>query len=188
MEGAFRELRPEPVEELTEARARERGDDDGIGRSQLVEGRRGRGRGRGRHEIGFRVDRDDGGERRLREARDGLEVGRGMLRERMQVRDDFGVRDPPYGRGAHRFMQPVLGFEQAGRVGEDVLGVVARQHAHDRTSGGLRLGRDDSEVLADQRIEEGGLPDVGAAGQHDRSASGHGTKLQCGMRSAECGV
>src|SRR5437660_115190 len=91
----------------------------------------------------------------------------------MQVRDDLGRLDRPQRRGAHRFVQAVLRLEQAGRVGEDELRVPTREQADHGETGGLRLGRDDRQVFADQGVQEGRLADVGAAGEDHRPALRH---------------
>src|SRR6266566_1724122 len=61
------------------------------------------------------------------------------------------------------------------QVGDD-LGVVDGAQAGDAQARGLRLGGNDGQVLADQGVEERGLPDVGSAGEDDGSAAGHGRK------------
>src|SRR2546421_714819 len=94
----------------------------------------------------------------------------------MQVRDDLRPLDGPQRGGAHRLVQAVFGFEQAGRVGEHELRVALCEQTDDGQAGGLRLWRDDRQVLADHGVQEGRLADVGAAGQYDRATSGHDGK------------
>ena len=55
---------------------------------------------------------------------------------------------------------------------EDVLGVALGPDAGDRKPGGLRFRTDDGKVLADERVQEGGLADVGGAGEGDVTSSG----------------
>ena len=47
------------------------------------------------------------------------------------------------------------------------------EQADDGKAGGLRLGGDDREVLADEGVQERGLPHVGFPGQGDEPAAGH---------------
>src|SRR3989449_7397690 len=101
----------------------------------------------------------------------------------MEVGDHVGVGERAQRVGAHRLMEPVLGREQPGGVGDDELRVVAREDPHDRHAGGLRLGRDDGEMLADEGIEQGGLADVGPAGEDDGAALGHRRKVHAEMEA-----
>ena len=57
---------------------------------------------------------------------------------------------------------------------EDVLGVAFGPEADDREPGGLGPRAHDGEVLADERVEQGGLADVGGAGEGDVAGAGHG--------------
>src|SRR5205809_698518 len=93
---------------------------------------------------------------------------------KLQVRDDLGVRDCPQRGGAQRFVQRVLGLEQPGRGGDDELRVVPREQTDHWQAGGLRLGGDDREMLADQGVQERGLADVGFPGQGHDPAARHG--------------
>ncbi len=59
-----------------------------------------------------------------------------------------------------------LGLEDAGGVDEDDLAFGAMDDAVVRVSGGLRLGRDDGDLGADEGVEERGFANVGAANEH----------------------
>ena len=50
----------------------------------------------------------------------------------MQIRDELRVVDGAQRGSPHDLVELVFGLEQAGRVGEDVLGVVPREQAYDR--------------------------------------------------------
>src|SRR5205807_2403463 len=78
--------------------------------------------------------------------------------------------------GAHRLVQAVFGFEQAGRVGEHELRVALREQTDHGQAGGLRLWRDDRQVLANQGVLERGLPDIGTPRKHHGSTTGHERK------------
>src|SRR2546429_2958820 len=130
MKGALGEVRAQRVEERVETDPGEGGNDDTGGWGRLGEV------GGGWNEIGLRIDRDDRRPGHAVELRHLRERGRGKLRQRMQVRDDLGVRDGPQGGGPHRLVQLVLGLEQPGRVGEDELSVVAREQTDYRQAGG----------------------------------------------------
>jgi len=95
----------------------------------------------------------------------------------MQIGDDVRVRDGAHGGVAHRLVQRVLGLEQPGAVGEDELRVIASEETHDGDASGLRLRRYDGQVLSDEGVEQGGLADVGSAGEGDGAAAGHDRKL-----------
>ena len=49
-----------------------------------------------------------------------------------------------------RRLEQVAGVEQPGQIVKDVLGVALGADAGDGEAGGLRLGADDGEVLADR--------------------------------------
>ena len=66
------------------------------------------------------------------------------------------------------------GLEQARQVVEDVLGVVLGAEAGHGQAGGLGPRAHDGQVLADQGVEEGGLADVGRAGEGDVAGARHG--------------
>ena len=78
---------------------------------------------------------------------------------------------------AHTGLHEVGGVEQTGQVVEDVLGVALGPEAGDgrRVAWGARAH--DGEVLADERVEQRGLADVGGAGEGDVAGAGHGGKV-----------
>jgi hypothetical protein len=58
-----------------------------------------------------------------------------------------------------------------GRIDEDVLAVRLREDPGDEVARGLRLGRDDGNLLADQAVEQARLAGVGTPGDADRAAA-----------------
>src|SRR6266436_8447146 len=60
-----------------------------------------------------------------------------------------------------------------GRVDEDVLAVLACQDAGDQMPRGLRFGRDDGELFADQPVEQARFPGIRATGNAYRAAAPH---------------
>src|SRR5213082_365427 len=141
--------------------------------------------GGGWREIGFRVHGHDRGSGRTIEFRHLCQRGGRILRERVQVGDNLGVVDGAQGGGAHGDVQLVFGLEQSGRVREDVLGVVAREQADHGEAGGLGLGGDDGEVLANQSVQEGGFPNIRSPCQHDCSAPGHKEKATASRKDVK---
>src|SRR5258708_4078454 len=97
--------------------------------------------------------------------------------------------------GSHKRGSPPRGVRGGGgragrgwgwaRGGEDEVGGVARDEAEGGRGGGLRLGANDSEVLAHQGVEQGGLSDVGPASEDDGAAAGHHTKISAGGRRGD---
>ena len=69
------------------------------------------------------------------------------------------------------------GLEEAGRVGEDDLGIVGGVDADDAVAGGLGLGARDAELLADDAIEERGFAGVGFSDDGDDPGASHGRKV-----------
>ena len=74
----------------------------------------------------------------------------------------------------HRAVEPPLGREDAGRVDQDHLRVgigsfMQRDAEHPRARG-LRLGADDRDLLADQRVHQRGFARVGRAENGDYAA------------------
>src|SRR5256885_12003799 len=60
-----------------------------------------------------------------------------------------------------------------GCVHEDVLAVLARQDAGDQMPRGLRFGRDDRELFADQAVEQARFPGIRATGDAYRATAPH---------------
>src|SRR5206468_10432630 len=60
-----------------------------------------------------------------------------------------------------------------GCVHEDVLTVLARQDAGDQMPRGLRFGRDDRELFADQAVEQARFPGIRATGDAYRATAPH---------------
>src|SRR5690606_17683800 len=75
----------------------------------------------------------------------------------------------------------VTGLE-AGRVDEDELLGIAREHAVYAVPGRLRLARDDGKLGADQGIGQRRLADVGPA-HHGHEAAAKGLRLPAGTRA-----
>ena len=74
----------------------------------------------------------------------------------------------------HHAAQDVFGLVDAGRVYQDDLSVFAIQDALNAIAGGLGLGRDDGDFLADEGIDECGFARVGAAYDCDETGfEGH---------------
>jgi len=76
----------------------------------------------------------------------------------------------------HLLVQDGIGFVQAGRIYEDDLAFGAVDDALNAVAGGLRLGGDDGNFLADETVEERGLSGVGAANDGDKAGA-----LRCGL-------
>src|SRR5437867_5044944 len=102
----------------------------------------------------------------------------------MQVGNHLSVVDRPQRRRTHGLMQLVLGLEQTGRIGEDVLRVVFGEQANDGQARGLRLGRDDREMLPDERVEQRRFADVRPTREHDGATPRHDAKCRPARRLA----
>ena len=115
------------------------------------------------------------------EAVAGTEVDRRVDDEAEDVDTFEGVLELVH----HHAAENVFGLVDAGRVNQDDLGVFAIEDALNAIAGGLRLGRDDGDFLADESIDEGGFARVGATDDCDEAGfEGHGykncTPLGCG--------
>jgi hypothetical protein len=80
-------------------------------------------------------------------------------------------------RREHAGLQGVGGVEQTREIVKDVLGVGVGAETDDREPGRLRFGAHDGQVLADERVEQARLADVGCAGEGDVAAEGHADPL-----------
>src|ERR1700734_2731057 len=69
----------------------------------------------------------------------------------------------------HHAAQNIFGPVNAGRIYEDDLRVVTIQNALNAVASGLRLRRNDSDFLADQRVYKRGLARIRAANNRDES-------------------
>ncbi|MCY1547431.1 hypothetical protein D9M68_834940 [compost metagenome] len=78
-----------------------------------------------------------------------------------------GLRDHAVHHAVHRAAMTRL---EPGRVDEDELLVLARQHAMNAVARGLRLARHDGNLGADQGVGQRGLAHVGTA--HDGNEAG----------------
>ena len=76
------------------------------------------------------------------------------------------------GRRQHGPLEKVPGIQEAGGVQEDHLGPVGGQDSRDALPGGLGLGGDDAEPLAEEGVHGGGLPGVGPPHQGHVAATG----------------
>ena len=90
-----------------------------------------------------------------------------------EIEDDVGVGERGERGAAHGALERVLRIEQPGRVEQDHLHVAVGADADDAVAGGLRLGADDAELLADDAIEERGFSGVGFSGDGDDPGFGH---------------
>ena len=62
-----------------------------------------------------------------------------------------------FGECEHRLLQLVVGFQNTGSIGENYLGVVLVDYAHDTVARGLRLECGNADALAYQLIHQGRL-------------------------------
>ena len=72
--------------------------------------------------------------------------------------------------GDHGAVEAAVGLENPRRVDQDQLRVAVDGDAHEAGAGGLRLGRDDRDLLADERVDEGRLARIGRAEDRDEAA------------------
>ncbi len=119
------------------------------------------------------VDDDDGRDAALAYLSDDFGRAVALLDGVGDVEDDVGVRHGPRDELHHRLLQLVGGFENARRVGVDNLELLAGDDAHDAVARGLRLGGDDREPLADERVHEGRFPDIGIPDDIDKARFVH---------------
>lgn len=129
---------------------------------------------------GCEVDFVDDHQRRDAARTDALEdVGRAvaLLDGVGDVENHVGVGDGPRDELHHRLLQLVGGFEDARRVGVDNLEIVARDDAQDAVARGLGLGGDNREALADERVHERRLSDVGISDDVDEARFVHGVAV-----------
>ena len=77
------------------------------------------------------------------------------------IEQHIRVHERGAGELQHLLLQAVVGLEHARGVGIDHLEVVAVDDTHDTMARGLRLGSDDRQPLAHQRIHQRGLAYVG---------------------------
>jgi hypothetical protein len=87
--------------------------------------------------------------------------------------DDVGIAKGLECGGAHDVLQRNGGFEQSGGVDEDDLRVVEGQYAGDAIAGGLGPRARDGELLADEAVEQRGLPDVRLSDDGDETGASH---------------
>src|SRR5690606_13533724 len=83
--------------------------------------------------------------------------------------DDIGIPCPTPGAVDHSAVEPALGRENAWRVDENQLGFIEGDDATHLAAGGLRLVRDDGDLGAHQRIEQGRLAGIGGADKGDEA-------------------
>ena len=124
------------------------------------------------NEVAFGVDGEDRDTQRLGQAGEPIEGWRRGVGRRMQMQDQV---HPPSGLERelpHSGLQQVRWIQQAGKIVEDVLGILIGSQTGHRETSGLGLGADNGEVLAHERVEQGGLADVRCAGKGDVAGSG----------------
>ena len=79
---------------------------------------------------------------------------------------DFGLgKALPHGL-KHGFAQPAAHLGKARRIHKDNLGIFVCKNTHNLVARCLRLGRDNSNLLAEQGVEQGGFARIG--GPHKR--------------------
>ena len=86
--------------------------------------------------------------------------------------DRVGVLGAGPGGRDHRPVEPAPRLEDAGRVDQQDLRGSVNRDAHQPRPRGLRLGADDRDLLADQRIDQGRLAGVGRADHGDEAGAG----------------
>ena len=90
-------------------------------------------------------------------------VAVGIVLNLGDVEQNVGVHEGGTTELQHLFLELVVRREDAGRVRIDHLEILAVDDAHDTMAGGLRLGCDDGQTLADEGVHQGGFADVGVA-------------------------
>ena len=101
---------------------------------------------------------------------DAPRVGIGRARGVDQQHGLVGIGRAGPGRGDHRAVEPAARLENAGRVDEDQLRLPDGD-AEEAGAGGLHLGRDDRQLLADELVEQRRFSGVGRADQRDIAAA-----------------
>src|SRR5581483_11837657 len=118
-----------------------------------------------RNAIDF-VDDDD---RRTFQSEDALQriaIFRRELAPRLDHEGDhFALGEASMSRIEHPAIEQMLRLMETGRVDNDQLGIGIGADADDAATGGLRLGADDRDLMTDETVEQGGLADVGPAGE-----------------------
>ena len=100
--------------------------------------------------------------------------------------DHVRFADRAGGRADHVLPQRILGRVNARRVDEDDLRGLAGENAQDAIARGLRLGRDDGNLLAQQRVQQRGLAHVRLADNGDKAGTeAGGSGLVQGLGSLE---
>jgi len=74
---------------------------------------------------------------------------------------------------AHPGLKQVTRLQEAGQIMKDELGVGLSPNPGDWEPSCLRLGADQGQVLPHEGIQEGGLADIGGAGEGDVAGSWH---------------
>src|SRR5688572_6507767 len=135
----------------------------------------------------------------LVDRRDDTLRGRDLVQHRLVVRPeaqrfhheerDIGVARGLGGAAVEAAVQRVAGLcLLPGRVDEHVLALRRGQDAGDQVARGLRLGRDDGDLLAHHPVEQAGFAGVRAAGEADGAAAvrAHAWSLASISRAASC--
>jgi len=96
--------------------------------------------------------------------------------------DHFAFREASPRRIDHSAVERASGVVQAGSIDQDHLARGVGANPHDSAAGRLRLGRDDSDLLTNEAIEQRRFADVGAAGNRDEAGAmgiGAGQRRSC---------
>ena len=80
-----------------------------------------------------------------------------------QQQDGVGCLGAFPGRADHRAVEPALGREDTGRIDQDHLRIAVQRDAHHPRPRGLRLGRGDRDLLANELVDQRALARVGRA-------------------------
>ena len=177
--GAFRQARREMVQQVVHAVAGQRRDHEDIAEAVRPEEPVG---ARQQPFAGEEVDLVERQHRlpaaRLEAGDDFVLAGARPARGIDQQYGDVGVTGSAPGAAHHCPLEPAARLEDAGRVHEDDLGGAVDADAEHARARGLRLGRDNGNLGADQAVEQGGLAGIGRAQQGDETgpARGHSNR------------
>src|SRR3546814_636053 len=84
--------------------------------------------------------------------------------------DRLGLLEAAPGGGDHRAIEPAGRREDARRVDQDDLRLARHRDSHQPGARRLRLGADDRDLLADERVDEGRFARIGGADDGDEAA------------------
>ena len=169
----FRKELANSVEQDFDALARLRGYHETIGRSRRDD--------LWRNQVSLGVDHEHWRHGRALERRHLEERRRRRQRCGMEMENEIGAGERGVRRGEHPGLHQVGRIEELRKIVKYDLDTVVGAESHHREPRRLRLGADDRESLAEQRIEERRLAGIRCAGQRDMTKSGwrrarHGVK------------